>query len=134
MMIPAKMKITRTAHSIPAQCTEFTLGRLFAFNLTGQIISEYGRKKNELKIKKSGRRCFKEQSLVQRRHFRPYDAHGRGNCRVNPRCIPPHVVKSHLVWKAKIVSAKVTPQVIPTAISTASTYPSTNQSINHSSQ
>ena len=35
--------------------------------------------------------------------------------------LPPHPVKSILVWNAKMVRARVTAAVVPTAISTAST-------------
>ena len=43
---------------------------------------------------------------------------------ISPDCKkfpPPHPVKSILVWKAKMVRARVTAAVVPTAISTAST-------------
>ena len=38
----------------------------------------------------------------------------------NAQSIPPHVVKSILVWKAKMVKARVTPTVMATAIQMAS--------------
>ncbi len=39
-----------------------------------------------------------------------------------PHSIPPQVVKSHLVWKAKRVRARVTAAQLPTAIRTASVW------------